>query len=105
MTIIEYSDIVEENATMDGLVGRFIMSIDDGSTFEVPFYFDGHTRYLALHGIEAHELLEFRDEFLREVKEAWLAHRDAVRDARLESEVNTNAKTFLSYANYKSAQN
>jgi hypothetical protein len=102
---IEYADIVEEHVDPKGLVGRFIMSLDDGSTFEVPFYFDGATRYLALHGIEADELLAFRDHFLSEAKEAWLAHRDSVRDAKLESEVNATAKTFLSHANYKAATN
>jgi hypothetical protein len=78
--MIEYSDIVEDLATMDGLSGRFIMSVDDGTTFEVPFYFDGASRTLAVHGIDGNELVEFRTEWEREARDAWMAHRDAIRD-------------------------
>lgn len=91
---IEYSDLVEDLATMDGLSGRFIMSVADGSTFEVPFYFDGKTRTLAVHGIAAHELVEFRTEWEREAREAWMAHRDSIRDM----DVAVAPTTFLSHA-------
>jgi hypothetical protein len=78
---IQCSDMVEDACTLDGLSGRFIMSIENGTTFEVPFYFDGKTRQLALHGIAGHELVPFRTFFYDEAKELWMATRDGIRDS------------------------
>lgn len=78
---IQCADLVEDLCTLTGLTGRFIMSIEDGTNFEVPFYFDGKARTIALVGIAAHELPMFRTYFYNEARELWLATRDGIRDS------------------------
>lgn len=78
---LEVVDLVEENATLEGLSGHFLMSRKDGSEFVVPFYYDGETRTISYTTLGPGELLQFRDFFRSEAQEAWLAHRDNIRDS------------------------
>lgn len=73
----EYADIDVRSYKREGISGAFIMSLDDGSTYEVEFTYDGRSGRLALHGIDHAELHEFRACFQADAREAYMTSRDS----------------------------
>lgn len=76
--MMEYADLIEDKCTLDGVSGRFVMSKSDGSHEEIPFHFNGRSR--TLEYAARPELASFQTAFYADAKEAWLSHRDTVRD-------------------------
>jgi hypothetical protein len=75
----EYQDISIDTIDHRGCMGAFVMSRPDGSSFAIPFVYDGKTKQLSMHPDYLSEAAAFNTTFHAEVREAWLAHRDTLR--------------------------
>ncbi len=87
--MIEYTDIKVELETLQGITGSFVMSMVDGTTRDIGFYFDGPTRQLTLTGGDEYDRTVlagvFWKSWFEDAKEAYLAHRDMVRDGDIQT--------------------
>ncbi len=87
--MMEYSDIILDLETLQGITGRFQMSMVDGTTRDIGFYFDGPTRALTLTGGDEYDRTVLANVFWKswhaDALEAYLAHRDMVRDGDIQT--------------------